>query len=110
MDLILLMSPPQGGEGGGGGSGLLGFLPLVLIFLIFYLLVLRPHSKRQKDLAKMVSSLKQGDRVLTSGGLFGTVVTQKEDGNVFVIKIAEQVRVEVAKSAIATVVKEAKEG
>ena len=109
MDLILLMSPPQGGEGG-GGSGLLGFLPLILIFMIFYLLVLRPHSKRQKDLASMVSSLKQGDRVLTSGGLFGTVVSQKEDGNVFVLKIADQVKVEVAKSAISSVVKKAKEG
>ena len=110
MDLILLMAPPQGGEDGGGGFSLLTYLPLVLIFMIFYLLVLRPHSKRQKNLANMVSSLKQGDRVLTSGGLFGTVVSQKEDGNVFVIKIADQVRVEVAKSAITSVVKEAKEG
>jgi len=110
MDFILSMAPPQGGEGGGGGSGLLGFLPLILIFMIFYLLVLRPHSKRQKNLANMVSSLKQGDRVLTSGGLFGTVVSQKEDGNVFVIKIADSVKVEVAKSAIASVVKKAKEG
>lgn len=109
MDLILLMAPSLGGEGG-GGSGLLGFLPLILIFMIFYLLVLRPHSKRQKDLANMVSSLKQGDRVLTSGGLFGTVVSQKEDGNVFVLKIADQVKVEVAKSAISSVVKKAKEG
>jgi preprotein translocase subunit YajC len=109
MDLILLMAPLGGGEGG-GGSGLLGFLPLILIFMIFYLLVLRPHSKRQKDLVNMVSSLKQGDRVLTSGGLFGTVVSQKEDGNVFVLKIADQVKVEVAKSAISSVVKKAKEG
>lgn len=110
MEFLALMAPPQGGDGGGGGSSFLGFLPIILIFLIFYFLVLRPHSKRQKDLAKMVESLKQGDRVLTSGGLFGTVVSQKEDGNVFVIKIADQVKVEVAKSAIATVVKKSKEG
>jgi preprotein translocase subunit YajC len=57
----------------------------------------------------MVAGLKQGDRVLTSGGLYGTVVSDKDDGNVFVIKIAEQVKVEVAKSAIASVVKKARE-
>ena len=110
MDLILLMAPPQGGEGGGGGSGLIGFLPIILIFLIFYFLVLRPHSRRQKELAKMVDALKQGDRVLTSGGIYATVVSQKDEGNVFVVKIADQVKVEVAKSAIASVVKKAKEG
>ena len=87
----------------------MSFLPLILIFLIFYLLVIRPHSRRQKDLKQMVAALKQGDRVLTSGGLFGTVVGDKDEGNVFVLKIADQVKVEVAKSAITSVVKKAKE-
>jgi preprotein translocase subunit YajC len=109
MDFVMMMAPPQQGGQGGGGSFLVGLFPILLIFLIFYFLVIRPHSKRQKDLEKMVSNLKQGDRVLTSGGLYGTVVGDKEDGNVFVIKIAEQVKVEVAKSAIATVIKKARE-
>jgi preprotein translocase subunit YajC len=108
MDFILLMAPPGGGEGG-GGNPFIGFLPIILIFLIFYLLVIRPHSKRQKDLARTIEALKQGDRVLTSGGIYGTVVGDKENGAVFVLKIADQVKVEVAKSAIASVVKKAKE-
>lgn len=109
MNPVLLMAPPpQGGEGG-GGSFFLGFLPIILIFLIFYLLVFRPHSKRQKELAKMIDSLKQGDRVLTSGGLYGTVVGDKESGSVFVLKIAENVKVEVARSSIASVVKKTRE-
>lgn len=110
MDFVMLMAPPPSQNGqGGGGSFLVGLLPILLIFLIFYFLVIRPHSKRQKDLERMVGNLRQGDRVLTSGGLYGTVVSEKEDGNVFVIKIAEQVKVEVAKSAIASVVKKARE-
>jgi len=111
MHLFLLMAPPQGGAQGGGGAGSLfmGFLPILLIILIFYFLVMRPQSKRQKELANMIASLKQGDRVLTSGGLFGNVVSDKDNGNVFVLKIADNVKVEVAKSAIASVVKKAKE-
>lgn len=108
MNPVLLMAPPQGGEGG-GGSFIFGFLPIILIFLIFYLLVFRPHSKRQKELANMIENLRQGDRVLTSGGLFGTVIGDKENGSIFVLKIADNVKVEVAKTAIASVVKKARE-
>jgi len=108
MDPVLLMAPPQGGEGG-GGSFFVGFLPIILIFLIFYLLVIRPQTKKQKELANMIDNLRQGDRVLTNGGIFGTVVGDKESGGVFVIKIADNVKVEVAKTAIASVVKKARE-
>jgi preprotein translocase subunit YajC len=62
---------------------------------------------RAKDLQKAIEALKQGDRILTTGGLYGTVVSDKDNGTVWVIKIAENVKVEVAKSAIAGVVKKA---
>ena len=108
MDLFMLMGrPPEGGEG--GGNPFLGFLPIILIFGIFYMLVIRPHSRKQKVLREQIEALKQGDRVVTSGGLYGTVVGDKDQGNTFVIKIADQVKVEVAKSGIASVVKKAKE-
>lgn len=110
MNPVLLMAPsPQqnGASGGGAGSLLFTLLPFVLIFGIFYFLVIRPQSKRQREMAKMLDSLKQGDRVLTSGGLFGTVVGVKD--NVAVLKVADQVRVEVAKSAITTVVEKSRE-
>jgi preprotein translocase subunit YajC len=108
MNPVLLMAPPAG-EGGasGGGSLFITLLPFALIFFIFYFLVIRPQSKRQKQLAAMIDALKQGDRVLTSGGLYGTVVGMKE--NIAVLKIADQVKIEVAKSAITAVVEKGRE-
>jgi len=85
----------------------MGILPFLLIFLIFYFLVIRPQAKKQKETAKMLDSLKQGDRVVTTGGMFGTVVGIKD--NVAVLKIADQVKVEVARNAITGVVKKSKE-
>ena len=108
MQFFPLLAPPASQSGGGGAaSSFLGFLPIILIFLIFYFLVLRPQTKRTKELQKAIAALKQGDRVLTTGGLYGTVVSDKEDGSIWVLKIADNVKVEVAKSAIAGVVKKA---
>lgn len=109
MNPVFLMGAPpqQGGAAGGGGSLLFTLLPFVLIFAIFYFLVIRPQAKRQKETVKMLDSLKQGDRVVTSGGLFGTVAGTKD--NVVVLKVADQVRVEVAKSAITAVVEKSRD-
>jgi preprotein translocase subunit YajC len=82
----------------GGSGGLLGLWPIVLIFVIFYFLLIRPQQKKQKDHQKMLESVKKGDRVVTSGGVYGVVVGVKD--NVVVLKIAENVKVEFAKSAI----------
>jgi preprotein translocase subunit YajC len=76
------------------------FLPLILVFVIFYFLILRPQSKRQKDLQKMIQGMKKGDRVLTSGGLYGEVVDVKEKGDTVILKVAENVKMEFAKSAV----------
>ena len=103
MNPVMLMAPPSGdGGAGGGGSMLLTLLPFALIFFIFYFLVIRPQSKRQKETAAMINALKQGDRVVTSGGVYGTVAGIKD--NIAVLKIADQVKIEVAKSAITAVV------
>lgn len=86
-----------------GGQQLLSTLfVLGSFFLIFYFLILRPQQKRQKEMHKMISNLKRGDRVLTSGGLYGTVWDVKDD--LFVMKLTEEVKVEVAKSAVQAVV------
>jgi preprotein translocase subunit YajC len=77
------------------------FLPLILVFLIFYFLILRPQSKRQKDMQKMIEALKKGDRVLTSGGLYGDVVDVK--GDTVILKVADNVKMEFAKSAVVSV-------
>ena len=78
---------------------LLQFLPL---FIILYLLLIRPQQQQKKKLEAMLKELKKGDRVLTSGGIFGTVIGV--DDAKAVLKIADDVKVEFAKSAIAQVV------
>lgn len=101
MNWVLLMGQPPA-EGQGGGSQLLPMVMMwVLIIGIFYFLMIRPQKKKQDELRNMMENLKRGDRVLTSGGLYGTVVGVKD--NVAVLKIADQVKVEVAKSAITSV-------
>ena len=84
------------GEGGGGGSSML--IMLVAIFAIFYFLMIRPESKRRKQRKEMIDSLNRGDKIVTIGGLYGEVQDVHEDR--VVIKIAEGLKVEVAKSAV----------
>jgi preprotein translocase subunit YajC len=84
------------GQGGAGGSSML--LMLVAIFAIFYFLMIRPESKRRKERQAMIDSLQRHDKVVTIGGLYGEVQDVHEDR--VVLKIAENIKVEVAKSAI----------
>lgn len=88
-------------QGGGqaGGNPLLGLLPIVLIFVVLYLLLVLPQQRRQKKHAEMLRNLQKGDRVITSGGIYGVVTSVKD--NSFIVKIAENVQIEVDKAAIA---------
>jgi preprotein translocase subunit YajC len=88
----------QGGQAGGGGASML--FMLVAIFAIFYFLMIRPESKRRKERQQMMDSLARNDKVVTIGGLYGDVQDVHEDR--VVLKIAENVKVEVAKSAISS--------
>jgi preprotein translocase subunit YajC len=99
---FLAQCAPQGGEGGGGGSAVSSLFMIALIFVIFYFLLIRPQQKKQKQHQNMLGTLKKGDRVVTSGGLYGTVVGVKE--NVVVLRIAEDVKVEFVKSAVTSIV------
>lgn len=86
-----------------GLGGLGGILPFVLIFAVFYFLLIRPQQTRQKKWQAMLSNLKSGDRVTTSGGIRGTILSIKDD--VLQIRVApDNIRLEVAKGAIASVV------
>jgi preprotein translocase subunit YajC len=77
------------------------FGPIILVFIIMYFLLIRPQQQRQKALQKMIDGLKKGDRVLTSGGIFGTVVGV--DGTKAVPKIADDIKVEFSKGSIVQV-------
>lgn len=84
-------------------SGLGGILPFILIFAVFYFLLIRPQQTRQKKWQTMLSSLKPGDRVTTTGGIRGTILSIKDD--VLQIRVApDNIRLEIAKGAIASVV------
>ena len=85
-------SPPQ--------SGLFGLLPFILIAGIFYLLIIRPMRSRQKNLESLIASLKNGDKVITTGGVYGTIAGVRD--NTFLLKVADQVKMEVAKNAVAS--------
>ena len=86
--------------GGGWESTLKNFAPLIAIVAIFYLLVILPQQKRTKEHKKMIDSLKVGDEVLTTGGIFG-VITGIAD-QLFTVEIAKDVKIKITKSAIAT--------
>ena len=88
--------------GGGdkqGGGGFMDFLPMILILIAFYFLLIAPQRKKQKQHDKMVQALEKGTQVKTLGGIFGTVTGVKDDR--FVLRIGENVKIEVAKEAIA---------
>jgi preprotein translocase subunit YajC len=87
---------------------LLQLVPLVLIFALFYILLIVPMRKRQKTLQQLIENLKKGDRVITNGGLYGEVVAVA--GSAVVLKVAENVKVKVAKSAISGLEPEAEKG
>jgi len=108
--LPLLMGSQQaaGAEGGATGASLLtSFLPFVVIIAFFYLLIIRPQSKKRKETETMLSALKKGDKVVTIGGLHGTVQLVKE--STVIIKADENVKLEFLRSAISNVVQPSKE-
>jgi preprotein translocase subunit YajC len=79
-------------------------VPYLFIAVIFYFLLIAPMRKRQKALSQMVEGLKKGDRVVTSGGIYGEIAGV--DGDTVILKVADNVRIKLAKSAIAGLEKE----
>src|SRR5436189_6079381 len=96
-----------GAQPGEGPSPLSMMLPILGMLLIFYFLMMRPQQKRQKEVQKMLSAVKKGDRVLTASGLYGTIAGVKDD--VLVVQIADNVKVEMVKSAVTGVVAQGSE-
>ena len=97
LSMILAMAPQQGGAGQQSGQ-MMSLVFLVLIIVIFYLFMIRPQMKKQKELAKYRSSLQKGDRVVTTGGIYGKVNDVKD--NTVTLEIAPNIHIKVDKSAI----------
>ncbi|HZS17762.1 MAG TPA: preprotein translocase subunit YajC [Candidatus Udaeobacter sp.] len=91
---------PQQVPGGGIGSF---FVPLIFIFVIMYFVMIRPQKKRQEQQQKLIASLKTGDKVVTNAGIHGLISNVKD--NTVLVKVADNVKIEMDKAAITTVLK-----
>ena len=99
MSIILAMAP-QGGDG--GGSLISTLIMFGAIFLIFYFMIIRPQQKRAKEREKMLSDMDKGDKVVTSGGLHGTIAGL--DDKTVLLQVADNVKMKFERSAIASIV------
>jgi len=108
FDLISTAYAMGGGGGAGGapqGSGFTALVPIILMFVIFYFLLIRPQQKKAKQHQEMISNLKKGDRIITSGGMYGRITNLDEQ--TATLEIAEKVRVKVTRGSVASLVQEA---
>jgi preprotein translocase subunit YajC len=105
--LPFLIAAPAGGAEAGAGGLFTSFIPLILIIAIFYFLIIRPQGKKRKETERMLSSLRKGDKVITIGGLHGTVQTVRE--TTVIIKADDNVKLEFLRSAVANIVTASKE-
>jgi preprotein translocase subunit YajC len=98
-------------QGGGAtrpqGSIMTALLPFVLVFVIFYLLIIMPQRKRQKKHQEMVGQLKPGDKIVTTGGIYGTVMGVQQDK--IELKIASNVKIDITRNAVAAFLSDKKE-
>ena len=101
MSFIPFLQAGGAGSASTSGSLLGGFLPFLLIIAIMYLFLIRPQSKKQKETQKMLDALKKGDKVITIGGIHGTVSSIKE--NTVIVKVDDDCKLEFNRSAISSV-------
>jgi len=92
---------------GGAAGGLGAFLPIIIMFALLYFLMIMPQQKKQKQLQKMLDALQVNDRVITTSGIYGRIVSIKPDKNIVVLEIDDtnKVRVEFQRGAIAALAK-----
>jgi preprotein translocase subunit YajC len=100
--LYVLMGAPAGAEGAGGAAGLVSFFPFIIIIAIFYFLIIRPQNKKQKETQRMLSALKKGDKVVTIGGIHGTIASI--DGTDVIVKVDDNTKIKFLRSAISNVI------
>ncbi len=97
-------APGSAGQQGGGGFS--GLFMMLVIFGIFYFVLIRPQQKKMKEHKKMVEELKKGDKIITSGGIYGTVVGAEKNSATLRVEIADGVRVRVQRGSVGTVLTE----
>lgn len=103
MELLIAMSP----QGGGSANLISTLIMFGAIFLIFYFMIIRPQQKRAKEREKMLSNMQKGDKVITSGGMHGTIAGLDE--KTILLQVSDTVKMKFEKSAITTIIS-SKEG
>lgn len=101
LSLLSALATPEGGSASSSGSMMTTFVTFGLIIVIFYFLIIRPQKKRDKDTKEMLASIKKGDKVVSIGGIHGTVVVVKETS--VVVKVDDNTRLEFSRSAISSI-------
>ncbi|HWL68110.1 MAG TPA: preprotein translocase subunit YajC [Geminicoccus sp.] len=94
------LAQAAGAPAAGGAFDIVSLLPLVLIFVVFYFLLIRPQQKKMREHRDVIASLKRGDKVITGGGIVGTIVRTEEGKPVVTVEIAPNVRIDVVRSTI----------
>ena len=89
-------------DGAGGAGGIAGFLPIIILFAIFYFLLIRPQQKKAKEHREMIANLKKGVRIVTSGGIYGTI--QSIDDTTIGLEIAEKIKIKISRGNVAAVI------
>lgn len=100
MNYLLAMAPPA--DGGGGGGFISTIIMFGAIFLIFYFMIIRPQQKRAKEREKLLSNLQKGDKIVTNGGIHGTIAGLDE--KTALVQVSDNVKLKFERSAITTVV------
>ena len=95
-----MVLPFQLAQASAPGGGLMQFLPIILLFAGMWFLLIAPQRKRQKEHDKMVTELKKGDKIVTSGGVFGVITGVKKDR--FIVEIADSIKIELGRQFISS--------
>ena len=91
-----------GAQAGGQAGGLAGFLPIIILFAIFYFLLIRPQQKKAKEHREMIGNLKKGNRIITTGGIYGTILSI--DDTTIGLEIAEKVKIKISRGNVAALI------
>lgn len=109
MNIMLSIVPMMAGGGAGQApqgatGGFLGLLPFILVFVVLYFLMIRPQAKKQKAHQKMLTEVKAGDKVVTIGGIHGTIAGVRETDNSLIVKVGDNTKLVMDRSAISRVI------
>lgn len=100
LNLLMTSAPAQGGANAGGGGDITMIIMLIVMFAILYFFMIRPQQKRQKEIQKFRNSLEVGSKVITAGGLYGTVKDLNDGQNFITLEIAKGVTIQIDRNYV----------